>query len=330
MNTVLVLGANGRFGRAAVDAFAAAGWTVLAQTRRAPTTPLPRGAVMLDVPLADTATLAGRARAASAVVYAVNPLYTRWEQELFPLFRQGVAVARLLDAVFMLPGNVYNYGESMPPLLSEDTPERPSTRKGEMRVAIEDELRGLASQGLASVIIRAGDFFGCGSGSYLDLAIAKDIARGRLVYPGALELTHAWAYLPDLARAFVAVAERGRMPGSRRLHFAGHTLTGHEFIAALDAAAAGLGLKPAAGLRVGRMPWLALRVIGLVHPMLRELARISYLWRVPHGLAGDALERAVGPLRSTPIEGALRQSLVDLGFARGAPAAAERALSSQA
>jgi len=32
----LVLGANGRFGAAAVAAFAAAGWTVLAQARRAP------------------------------------------------------------------------------------------------------------------------------------------------------------------------------------------------------------------------------------------------------------------------------------------------------
>ena len=34
--TVLVLGANGRFGAAAVNAFAAAGWRVLAQLRRAP------------------------------------------------------------------------------------------------------------------------------------------------------------------------------------------------------------------------------------------------------------------------------------------------------
>ena len=329
MNTVLVLGANGRFGRAAVDAFAAAGWTVLAQMRRAPATPLPRGATMLELPLEGTAALAERARAASVVVHAVNPPYTRWEEELFPLFRQGVAVARALNAVFMLPGNVYNYGEGMPPLLREDTPERPSTRKGELRVAIEDELRALAPQGLASVLIRAGDFFGCGTGSYLDLAIAKDIGRGRLVYPGDLGLLHAWAYLPDLARAFVAVAERGRVPGLRRLHFAGHSLTGHEFIAALGQAAEGLGLRPGAGFTVGRLPWRLLRLAGLVNPMLRELARMSYLWRVPHALAGDALERAAGPLRTTPIETALRCSLVELGLAPQAPAAAERALSSR-
>jgi len=35
---VLILGANGRFGRAACDAFASAGWAVTAQMRRAPRT----------------------------------------------------------------------------------------------------------------------------------------------------------------------------------------------------------------------------------------------------------------------------------------------------
>lgn len=316
MKTVLVLGANGRFGRAAVDAFAAAGWTALAQLRRAPATPLPRGARAVEAPLADASELARRAAGASVVVYAVNPLYTRWEEELFPLFHQGVAVARALDAVFMLPGNVYNYGQHAMSLhLNEQAPDRPGTRKGEMRVAMEDELRALATAGLDSVVIRAGDFFGCGTGSYLDLAIVKDIARGRIVYPGPLDVPHAWTYLPDLARAFVAVAAHGRVAGMRRFHFGGHTLTGHELIGALDRAAAGLGLRPERGFRIRRMHWGLLRVLGLVNPMLRELTRMSYLWRVPHGMAGDALTRAVGPVPPTPIEEALRQSLIDLGLA---------------
>ena len=328
MNTVLVLGANGRFGRAAVDAFAAAGWPVLAQMRRAPATPLPRGATRLDLPLADTAALAARARAAGVVVHAVNPLYTRWDSELLPLFRQGVAVARTLGAVLMLPGNVYNYGKSMPARLREDTPEHPSTRKGEQRVAMEAELRRAADDGLASVLIRAGDFFGAGTGSWLDQAIAKDIVRGRIVYPGRADVEHSWAYLPDLARAFVAVAARGRVEGLRRLHFAGHTLTRTEFVGALERAAGTLGLRPPAGWRVDTLPWGLIRAVGLVHPMWRELARMSYLWDVPHGLSGDALERAAGPLATTPIDSALRQSLLDLGLGR-APAAAERTLSSQ-
>ena len=74
---------------------------------------------------------------------------------------------------------------------------------------LEAELQQRAQAGrLRAVVIRAGDFFGAGSGSWLDLAIAKDVAKGRLVYPGPLDLPHAWAYLPDLARAFVRIAQQ--------------------------------------------------------------------------------------------------------------------------
>jgi hypothetical protein len=107
---------------------------------------------------------------------------------------------------------------------------------------------------------------------------------------------HAWAYLPDLARAFVAWPATAATAAacactSRAMH-----VTGPEFIAALDEAAASLGLRPAAGF--GRRHALGLiRVIGLVHPMMRELARMSYLWRVPHALDGRALQQLSGRCR---------------------------------
>ena len=312
--TVLILGAAGRFGSAATAAFAQAGWRVLAQQRKAPSQPLPAGVERIDTPLADTAGLAARARGTTAVVYAVNPIYTRWDAELLPLFQQGLAVAERLGARLMLPGNVYAYGATMPTLLSESTPARPDTRKGELRQAMEDELQRRAASGLDSVILRAGDFFGCGSGSWLDQAIVKDIARGKLVYPGPLDRVHAWAYLPDLAHAFVAVAQATPAKGCQQLHVAGHAVTGRDFIAALEEAAASLGLRPAAGFKVGGMPWPLIGLIGLVNPMLRELWRMRWLWTTPHTLDGRALQKRVGALPATPLVTALRQSLLDLGL----------------
>jgi nucleoside-diphosphate-sugar epimerase len=320
MKTVLILGANGRFGQAAVQAFSAAGWRVLAQMRRAPVAPLPAGARAMPVALSDTAALAAQAAGASVVVYAVNPAYWRWEQDLMPFFHQGLDVAKHLGAGFMLPGNVYNYGAGMPPVLHEHTPQQPSHRKGELRIAMEDELAALAGQGLNSVLIRAGDFYGSGRGTWLDEAIVKDLARGKLVYPGPLDLAHAWAYLPDLARAFVAVAERGVPVGFTRAHFAGDTLTGHQLLAAIEEAAARLGQRPAQGFRVGGLPWGVIRAVGLVKPMWRELARMSYLWRVPHALAGRTLAQLAGPLHHTPVVDAIEQTLRDFGLA-AAPAA---------
>jgi nucleoside-diphosphate-sugar epimerase len=312
--TVLVLGANGRFGQAAVQAFASAGWSVLAQARRAPARALPAGARSVTVALDDADALAAVARGTSVLVHALNPPYTRWSQELLPLARQGMALAQRLDACFMLPGNVYNYGASMPTLLQVDTPQHPSTAKGRLRCALEVEMQSRAAAGLRSVIIRAGDFFGSGQGSWLDLAVLKSLRQGQLVYPGPTEVPHAWAYLPDLARAFVAVAARDDLSAFARLHFAGHTLTGRQLLAAVQRAAGRLGLAPAQGWRQGTMPWALMRAGALFVPMWREVLDMAYLWRVPHALDGSALAAAVGELPATPIDVALQSALLDLGF----------------
>ena len=312
--TVLILGANGRFGQAAVQAFAAAGWRVLAQARRAPAQALPAGARPVAVALDDADALAAAARGASVLVHALNPPYTRWQQQVLPLAWQGMSLAQRLGATFMLPGNVYNYGESMPAVLRVDTPQRPSTAKGRIRCELETEMQARAADGLRSVVIRAGDFFGSGSGSWLDLAIVKSLRQGKLIYPGPADVPHAWAYLPDLAQAFTAAAARNDLPAFTRLHFAGHTLTGRQLLAAVQRAAGTLGLAPAKGWRQGSMPWALMRAGALVVPMWRELVDMAYLWRVPHALDCSALAATVGELPATPIDTALRSALLDLGF----------------
>ncbi len=313
-STVLILGAQGRFGSAAAQAFSAAGWRVLAQARRGD----------LNLPLTDTAALADAARGARAVVYAVNPLYTRWDAEMLPLARAGMAVAERLGATFLLPGNVYNFGAGMPARLDEHTPEHPTTQKGRLRQQLEGELAERAAGGLKSVVIRAGDFYGHGRGSWIDLLIAKKLSGGRLSYPGPLDLPHAWAYLPDLARAFVAVASAEGRPAHERLHFAGHTLTGQQLLDGLEAAARQRGFT--GPLRRSQMPWWPLRLGGLVVPMLRELSRMAYLWQVPHELDGRRLAALCGAMPTTPVDQALRAALADLGLgvrsaAGAAPAA---------
>jgi nucleoside-diphosphate-sugar epimerase len=318
MQTVLILGANGRLGQAATQAFAQAGWRVYAQLRR--DTPQPAGVTPLLIDIAHTQPLARAAAGAQALVYAINPPYGRWGRHAMPMLQQGLAVAEQLGARFMLPGNVYNYGSTMPALLREDTPEQADTPNGRVRVQMEAALRVATGRGQSAVVIRAGDFFGAGRGSWLDLVIAKGLQQGRLAYPGPLDRAHAWAYLPDLAQAFVAVAALPARPGLERLHFAGHTLTGQELLDALEGVAADLGRRPAAGFALRGMPWALLRVLGPVVPTWREVARMRYLWQRPHALDGARLAARVALPPATPLRVALRQSLLDLGLAATPPA----------
>ena len=314
--TVLVLGANGRFGLAAAQAFAAAGWHVLAHVRRDAAVGMPSRAELVRAPLEALGDVLGGRPAPDVVVHGINPIYTRWDEEALPAARAAMDLAERLGARFMLPGNVYNHGEAMPTRIDESTPQRPTTAKGRIRVAMERELEQRVAAGrLRATVITAGDFFGAGKGSWFDALVVKSIAKGTIAYPGDPALLHAWAYLPDLARAFVAVASLAELAPFERFAFAGHSVTGVEFLAALERAAAPLGLTPATGWRRGGMPWPLIRVIGVVVPLWRELARMSYLWRVPHALDGTRLAARCPGLTATPLVTALADSLVGLGLA---------------
>ena len=136
-NTVLVLGARGRLGGAVAQAFAAAGWRVLAQRRVGGTAPLAvAGIEWVLADAADTATLQRAAAGARVVVHAMNPAYTAaaWRAEAPRLMQAATELAAALGAHLLFPGNVYNFGAGMPAVLAPDTPQRPTTGKGRIRV----------------------------------------------------------------------------------------------------------------------------------------------------------------------------------------------------
>jgi nucleoside-diphosphate-sugar epimerase len=178
---------------------------------------------------------------------------------------------------------------------------------------MERRLSAAAGEGVDSVVIRAGDFFGGpGRGTWFDMALATKLGKGRLVYPGPDDLAHAWAYLPDLAQVFVRVAEqRAQLLGHHRLHFAGHTLTGEAMREALEQVV-GHSLRPAG------MPWALIRLLAPFMPMWRELLVMRYLWQRPHALDDAGLRALIGSVPQTPLPQALRSALVELDLPIGA------------
>ncbi len=323
--TVLILGARGRFGLATARAFADAGWQVLAHKR--PGTPVPAQAQgdarlrWLDADVHDTTALVRMAReqagvsGVAVVVHALNPAYTNtaWKAQALPLTDAALALCRALRATLMLPGNIYNFGAAMPALLAEDTPQAAQTVKGRIRIGMEEQIR---RSGVRSVVIRAGDYFGSGSGTWFDQVIVKDIARGVFTYPGALDVPTAWAYLPDLARTFVALAhKREQLPAFAVLHFAGYRITARQWLEVLTPLARAQGWITAdAVLRYKRLPWAFIRLAAFVVSKWAALAEMRYLWDTPHALDNHRLIRLLGAEPHTALATASAAALQDLGL----------------
>ncbi len=321
--TVLILGARGRFGLAAARAFADAGWRVLAHMRPGGTVPPEaRDDARIQWLQADVHDASALLRAAgtgvNVVVHALNPPYTNkdWQAQVLPMTDASLSLCKTLNATLMVPGNIYNFGTGMPEVLHEDTPQAARTVKGQIRIAMEEHI--CRSQ-VRSIVIRAGDFFGSGKGTWFDQAIVKNIAKGEFTYPGAMETRTAWAYLPDLAKTFVSAAQhRARLSGFEVLHFAGHTVTARQWLDVLTPLAQARGwVQPGCKLRYKRLPWTILQLGGLFIPAWASLAEMRYLWQKPHQLDNTKLKNLLGTEPHTPLEFAAARTLRDLGLLSG-------------
>ena len=235
---------------------------------------------------------------------------TIWGTTVMPLAENVLAAAQASGATVMIPGNVYNFGTGIKRDMKENGPFDPDTEKGRLRVDMEGMFEAAAHEsGVRTVVIRAGDFFGGKRPeSWLDLMILKDLKKDRFTWPGPWDTLHAFAYLPDLAQAFAQVAEvREELAVFERLHFRGFAVTGDEFHRAAEQAA---GRQ----LRRAGVPWTLLRLLGIVNPVLREVVKMSYLWRVPHSLDNSRLVELVGPEPHRPLAAALCEAIADLGL----------------
>jgi len=301
---ILVLGAAGRIGRAVAEAFRDSGWEVTSFVRPGAAA---RAARDTDVVASvERSAVVAAARGADIVLNAFNVPYPQWRTAALPLTYVAIEAAEAAGATLLLPGNVYNYGMAMPDVIDENTVARPSSAKGRIREAMELRMREAAERGVRTIVLRAGDVFGGGRGSWFDLVIAKDVTRGRVTYPGPLDVRHAWAYVPDLAVTMVRLAEqRAALAPFATIGFPGHGITGREMVDAI-------GRAMRRDMRVKRMRWWMVKTFGRLFAMGRELAEIEYLWRVPHRISGEKLTSLIGEVPHTPLDAAVAAALRDL------------------
>jgi nucleoside-diphosphate-sugar epimerase len=312
--TILVIGATGGIGHAVAQAFLQAGWQVRALSRRdsPQTMPLPRLELMQWVK-GDALNAADVIRASQAVdciCHAANPpKYQKWRELALPMLANSIEAARVSGARLLFPGNVYNFGPDAWPLISESSPQHPHTKKGAVRVEMEGMLEAASQQGVRSIVVRAGDFFGGhGPSSWFSNTMLRPGKPVRsMVYMGDTKTGHAWAYMPDLAQTFLQLAlKEKQLSPFEVFHFSGHWLSGDAMIEAIKR----VTQQPA--LRVNSMPWLLVKVLSPFVGLMREIQEMRYLWQVPVQLSNQKLLALLGEEPHTDLDTAIRHSLVDM------------------
>ncbi|MEL6427016.1 MAG: NAD(P)H-binding protein [Pseudomonadota bacterium] len=294
--TALILGASGRFGRHVTQRFRREGWTVRVLRRQGVAR---AGEVVADI--FDEAQMIAAAEGVDVIVNALNPKYSDWPTDTPRFTRTIITAAEAHEATVLIAGNVYVYGPSMPPLLTPNTPHDASDGPGRIRVDMEAAYRASSAR---TILLRAGDFIDTqASGNWFESHIAKDVAKGRFAYPGPMDLPHAWAFLPDMARAAELLARRREtLPRFADIPFPGFTLTGAELQGAVEAAVG-------RSMRRRSIPWLLLRLMALTSVEMRGVMKMRYLWNTPHALDHRAFDAVLPGFAHTSVVDAIAQSI---------------------
>ncbi|HEV2528816.1 MAG TPA: NAD-dependent epimerase/dehydratase family protein [Thermomicrobiales bacterium] len=299
----VVLGATGGTGSAIVRHLVARGLRVRAVSRGNGAR-VPDGVERLRADVSTSAGAIAACAGAGVVYHAAQPAYSRWEQEFPTMTEAVIAGATAAGARLVFADNLYMYGPTAGPM-SEATPEQATSRKGQVRIGMARRLMEEHEAGRLSVAIgRSSDYFGPGGTATIagDIVFRAALTGKTVRWPGPLDVTHQFNYLPDMARALVILGERPEADGQVWHLPAAEPTSVRAF---LELVFAGLE-RPA---KVAATSPAMLRLVGLFSSYVRESREISYQLTQPFVADTSRFQQAFGPFHPTPYPDAIRETL---------------------
>ena len=155
---------------------------------------------------ADPASTRQVCRGVTVVYNCVNAPYTDWASLLPPMHTAIIQGAAAVNAKLVVAENLYMYGP-VSGSITEALPFHPTTRKGQVRAKMAEELMAAHRAGIVRATSgRASDFYGPGAGSqgiFGDRIIPPLLAGKRVSVLGKLDMAHTYTYVTDFGKGLV-------------------------------------------------------------------------------------------------------------------------------
>ncbi|MDK8174105.1 NAD-dependent epimerase/dehydratase family protein [Curtobacterium citreum] len=245
---------------------------------------------------------------AAALYNCANPGdYTQWERVWPPLADALLTTAERTGAVYGITGNLYPYGPVDGPM-HEDLPDAATDHKGVLRARMWADARAAHEAGrLRAVEVRGSDYVGPGIGEngHVTRVLPGALQGKAVTVIGRTDRPHTYTDVQDVARTLVAAVDDPSSHG-RTWNVPSNPPRTQEQALTDVLHAAGRPPVPVRGLPMGLV-----RAIGLVTPLMRELAQLGYQWTAPYVL-DDRQARAHFGIEPTPWDEVCRRTLSGL------------------
>ena len=247
------------------------------------------------------------AQGARVVYQTLNPPYAQWAEK-FPALQSAVlAAAEKSGARLVSMENVYMYGPAAGRVLTEDLPNAATTKKGQLRGRMADDLLAAHRADRVEVAIgRASDYFGPRGGAQSNLGdrVFRPALAGKSASVlGDPDQPHTYTYIPDIGEGLAVLGEHPDAPGEIwHLPNDPDTKTTRQLVEIIFRDAG----RPDTKLRT--VPTVVLRTMGLFNPTMRALLEMQYLYVEPFVVDSTKIATRLG-VHATPVQDALAETL---------------------
>jgi nucleoside-diphosphate-sugar epimerase len=212
-----------------------------------------------------------------------------WEAQWPKVMRNTIEACRASGSKLVFFDNIYMYDREHLSPMDENTPVRPTTRKGAVRAMIADMLmEAVQKDQVDALIARCADFYGPGrqKNSVLTQTVFERLASGKSAqWLLSVDHVHSFTYTPDASLATAMLGNTADAYGQVwHLPTTEKPPTGREWI---EMIAEELEAKP----RVQVASNFMMSTIGLFSPTLREVKEMAYQYDRDYDFRSDKFNR---------------------------------------
>ncbi len=230
-----------------------------------------------------------------------------WQRDWPVIMKNSIEACKAHGTRLVFFDNIYMYDPDYLGHMTEETPIRPVSKKGQVREHISRMLMEAVEKGeLEALIARAADFYGPQNDkSVLVEIVFKNLAAGKKAdWMGSVDKLHSFTYTPD-AGIGTAMLGMDKEAFNRVWHLpTAPPLPNREWI---ELTAEALG-KPFGYRVAGRR---LVKFLGLFNSLMKELGEMLYQYELDYVFDSSAFEKRYGYTPVSPRQGIINTARAD-------------------
>ncbi|MFB4212131.1 SDR family NAD(P)-dependent oxidoreductase [Shouchella sp. JSM 1781072] len=236
---------------------------------------------------------------ADAVYHALNFPYSEWEVKQLHCIDLLIKVAKEENKKLILADNIYGYGnKSMH--VSEETVKQPNTKKGKIRLQMEQRL---FQSGLPVLIVHLPDLYGpYAENTLIHETLRLAIQSKKANYIGCATQHREYLFTMDAAKAITDLSLQDDCY-NQNWNVSGSVIKGETLLAHIRTET-----NTTKGFRIVKRPMI--RFLGLFSKQMKELVEMMYLMETPVYLDSSKLRHYFGGWEPTPYEIGVRETIL--------------------